>query len=129
MKKWNCNRIMLVCSIGLLYVARTHAADINGAWAAKDKSACSKIFEKIDNKIKIFGRGGYIIEGDEIRGKSDTCNIKARKDDKQFVRLLVECSADIAENQLTLRIDGINKLTRIFPGMPEMNVAYFRCEQ
>jgi hypothetical protein len=127
MKRSNFVRIMLACAVGLLFVARANAANINGTWA-HDVLACSRALIKENNRISIYEKGVFIIDDKEIRGKSATCNIKAREDDGHFVRLLVECPASIAGNLLTLRVDDINKFTRIFPGMPKMNTTYFRCQ-
>jgi hypothetical protein len=128
MKRSKCNRIVLACSVGLLFVARAHAADINGLWVKfSDRSACPRIFEEKDNRTVIYESGGFYIDDKEIRAQSGTCHIKARKDDGIFVELLLDCPPFIAENEMTLRIEGENKLTRIAPGMPDKNTTYFRC--
>ena len=121
-----CIRVALACAFSLSIVAPAHAADVKGAWVA-DVSLCSRAFERKDNTIVIYDAGAFVIDDKSIRGKSATCEIKARNDDAQFVRLLVTCPADIAESQFNLRIDSANKLTRIFPGMPQMNKSYVRC--
>ena len=129
------NRIFFACAVSLLFVVHTHAADIDGAWAG-DLSDCTKIFENKNGRIFMtrnsdFYGSGFIIEGKELRGKVGTCYVKARKDDGPMVQLLAECSTDIAisTNQFSLRMDGDNKLTRYFAGMPEMEMTYFRCPQ
>ena len=119
-------QMVLACSFGLFVAASARAADINGAWVS-DVSACSRAFDTKDNNIVIYDAGAFVIDDKSVRGKSAMCDIKARKDDGQFVRLLVKCPADIAENQFNLRLDSANKLTRIFPGMPQMNKSYVRC--
>ena len=120
------NQMALACSFGLLVAASARAADINGAWVS-NVSVCARAFDTKDNNIVIYDASAFVIDDKSIRGKSAMCDIKSRKDDGQFVRLLVKCPADIAENQFNLRIDGANKLTRIFPGMPQMNKSYVRC--
>jgi hypothetical protein len=131
MKRSKCNRIVLACSVGLLFVARADAADINGLWVKfsdeSDESACSRIFADENNRTVIYESGGFDIDDKEIRAKSGACQIKARKDDGIFVELLLDCPPFVAENEITLRIDGKNKLTRIAPGMPDKNTTYFRC--
>ena len=129
------NRSFLASAVSLLFVGYTHAANINGAWTS-DVSACAKIFENKNGRISMtrnsdFFGGGFIIEGRELRGKVGTCHVKTRKDDGPTVQSLAECSTDIAisTNQFSLRMDGDNKLTRFFAGMPEMEMTYFRCPQ
>src|SRR5450756_1716738 len=43
--------------------------------------------------------------------------------------LVAKCATDLAfENvQFSLKIDNENKITRLYPGLPELSVAYFRC--
>jgi len=110
-----------------------HAADLTGAWAS-DASACNKMFTNKDGKIAIaedsdlYG-SGFIIEQNRIRGKIVTCNIKARKEDGAVTHLVANCSTDIAVEtvQFSFKIDDNNKITRFYPGVPEMAVQYFRC--
>jgi hypothetical protein len=128
MKRSNCNQIVLACAVGLLFVARADAADINGLWVKfSDISACPRIFDKKNNRTVIYQSGAFDIDDKEIRAQSGTCHIKARKDDGIFVRLLLDCPPFIAENEMTFRTEGNNKITRIITGMPDKNSTYFRC--
>jgi len=111
----------------------THAADLTGAWA-NDAKACDKIFVKRNGNIAIAGNSdaygiGFIIEQNRIRGKIATCSIIARKEDGAVTHLVAKCATDIAfENvQFSLKLDNKNKLTRLYPGLPELSVSYFRC--
>jgi len=123
--------ILSVSSLISSYAA--HAADINGVWAT-DKAACSKMFVKKGNSIAfvddadLFG-SGMIIQGGTIKGKIASCKIKNTKQEGSMVHLLAACSTDIAlsDVQLSFKIVSDDKLSRIFPGMPEMTTDYFRC--
>jgi hypothetical protein len=109
------------------------AADLTGAWAS-DASACNKMFTNNDGKIAIskdsdlYG-SGFIIEQNRIRGKIATCNIIARKEDGAVTHLVANCSTDIAVEtvQFSLKMDDKDKITRFYPGVPELAVQYFRC--
>jgi hypothetical protein len=109
------------------------AADLTGAWA-NDTSACAKVFHKTGSRIA-FARNsdahgsGFIIEGNRIRGKMATCTIKARKQDGQIVNLVTTCSTDIAVEtiQFMLKVVDQDRITRLFPGMPELEASYERC--
>lgn len=124
---------LLTCWFGILFVSGAHAADINGVWVkgisnlTQKYSICSRGLAKENNKIAVYDSDLVVIHGNKIIGESATCLIKARKDEGQFVKLVIACPAQIADNQLILRIGGPKKLTRIFLGMPEMNTDYFRC--
>src|SRR5262245_61156727 len=110
-----------------------HAADINGAWAT-DVSVCGKIFRKKAGVLALANRsdtlgGGFIIDGDAIRGKNANCKIKARKQAGDLVHLVAACATDLmlSNYELTLKIIDDNRVARVFAGMPEMETSYYRC--
>ncbi len=111
-----------------------YATDLSGAWAT-DASVCNKVFVKKGSEISFqpgsdeFG-GGFILEGNRVRGQMQTCNIKARKEDGNAVHMLAACANDIiASNvQISARIVDENTIIRFFPGMPEeLGIHYSRC--
>ena len=125
----------LVAAVGIVvcgYSAQT--ADFYGLWAS-DPSVCNKIFVKkgdefrFANDADLYG-GGFIIDSDGIRGKIASCKIKARKEDGDTMHLLASCATDImfSDNQFSLEIVDQNTIARVFPGMPELNTNYFRCQ-
>ena len=125
---------ILVAFIGWMFGGlASHAADLTGAWAS-DANACNKIFVKRNGNVAIakdsdlYG-SGFIIERNRIRGKIATCSIIARKEDGAVTNLVATCSTDIALEtiQFSLRLDDENKITRFYPGVPELAVSYFRC--
>ena len=82
-----------------------------------------------------FARGlnpygnGFIIDGNQIRGRIAKCTIKARREQDAIINLIAVCSTDIAIDtmQFRLRIEGENRIVREFAGMPDMEIAYERC--
>jgi hypothetical protein len=110
-----------------------YAIDLNGAWT-DNTSMCSKIFVKKNNKISIVSNSDFygsalIFEGNIIRGKMAACTIRKRIDAADSLNLIADCSTDIAlsTTQFSLKIDNDNKITRVYPGVPEMATSYFRC--
>jgi hypothetical protein len=110
-----------------------HAVDLNGAWA-NDVAACDKIFEKKNNTVSMtrdsdMHGSGFIIDGNQIRGKVATCTVKSRKEDGAMLHLIASCSTDVALStvEMSLKIDSENQITRVFPGIPEMQMPYVRC--
>ena len=110
------------------------ATDLNGSWAT-DASVCNKVFVKKGEGISFaqdsdqYG-GGFILEGNKVRGQMQTCTIKARKEDGNVVHMLAACASDImASNiQFSARVIDDNTIARIFPGMPdELSIRYSRC--
>lgn len=109
------------------------AADIQGAWAT-DTGACSKIFHKTGDRISFtkdadLHGSGFIVDGNRLRGKMASCNITRRKQDGSVLNLIANCSTEIAIEtmQLSLKFIDDNKVSRLFPGMPDMEVTYQRC--
>jgi hypothetical protein len=110
-----------------------HAADIDGIWVS-DTSVCSKAFEKSGSRVSFSKNAGiyvsgFIIDGNQIRGKIANCTIKLRKEQGTVVNLIAVCSTDIAIDtiQFRLRMDGPNKIIREFPGLPGLEMSYERC--
>ena len=127
---------LLVPAVCLSMACGAHdagAADINGVWVS-DVAVCQKVFEKTGNRVS-FIKGsdihgsGFIIDGNQIRGRIAMCNIKARREQGTVVNIVAVCSTDIAIDtmQFRLRVEGPNKLVREFPGMPDMEMNYGRC--
>jgi hypothetical protein len=110
-----------------------NALEINGAWATSP-SSCGQVFIKKDGAISFrqdsdqYG-GGFIMEGDKIRGQMQTCTINRRKDDGNVIHMIAKCADDIMTSNVQFSakvIDG-NTVARIFPGMPEFTLSYSRC--
>ncbi|MBR1124955.1 hypothetical protein JQ628_25770 [Bradyrhizobium lablabi] len=115
------------------FAATVKAVDLTGSWATAP-SACSKVFIKKDGAISFrqdsdqYG-GGFILEGDRVRGQMQTCTITRRKEQGDVVHMLARCADDIMTSnvQLSAKIIDDNTIARIFPGMPEFTLSYSRC--
>lgn len=134
MNRPNVKRGAAVLIAALCVSPAAYAVDLNGAWAS-DAAICSKIFEKKDNTVSMtrdsdMHGSGFIIDGNQIKGKVATCTVKSRKEDGAMLHLIASCSTDVALStvQISLQIDSENKLTRVFPGVPEMAMIYVRCQ-
>ncbi len=117
----------------LLLSASSQAADLNGVWAS-DAGACSKMFVKnasgvaFKDDADMYG-SGFIIDGSKIRGRTAVCDIKSKKEEKETVHILAACATDImlSSVQFSVKIINDNRISRFFPGMPEMEMYYDRC--
>jgi hypothetical protein len=110
-----------------------HALELDGAWA-NDKAVCSKVFVRRGNRISVSKKAdlygsGFVVKDNRISGNIATCTIKARKEDGAVLHLLTSCSTDVAlqDVQFSVRSENENTITRIFPGMPELDRTYYRC--
>jgi hypothetical protein len=128
------SRILAVLLIaGLALVGRAHAGEIEGAWATNEEN-CGKVFENRNGQIvlsldsDLYG-GGFVIDGDRITGKMARCTIKNRKRAGDTMHLLAACATDImfSSVQFSLRLPEDGRLTRIFPGMDDIEINYRRC--
>ncbi len=110
------------------------AIDLNGSWAT-DASVCNKVFVKKGTTISFAQDsdqigGGFIMEGNKVRGQMQTCTIKSRKEVGDVIHFLAACASDImASNiQFSAKVIDDNTITRIFPGMDdELSIKYSRC--
>lgn len=130
------NFVALVSALAASWIALgtpSKAVELNGAWATA-LSSCSQIFIKKDGAISFrqdsdqYG-GGFIMEGNRVRGQMQTCTISRRKEDGSVVHMVAMCANDImASNvQFSAKIIDNNTIARIFPGMPEFTITYSRC--
>jgi hypothetical protein len=122
------------CASWTALVSSAYAIDLSGPWAT-DASVCNKVFIKKDGAIAFrpesgeYG-GGFVMEGNRVRGQIQTCTIKARKEDGNVIQILATCASDImASNiQFSAKVIDDNTIARTFPGMPdELNIKYSRC--
>ena len=121
-----------VCG-SLFACSAARAIELDGAWA-NEETVCPKVFVRKGNDISVsksadaFG-SGFVIKGNRIRGNIVTCTIRTRKQDSAVLHLHTVCSTDVAlqDVQFSLRPESEDKITRLFPGMPELDRAYYRC--
>jgi hypothetical protein len=120
---------------GLALFEEAHAVDLSGAWAT-DADQCSHVFTRKGRASRIgfaaFSEqhgGGFIVEADRLRGKFASCKIKSRKEDGEMVNIVAGCATDImlSNVQFSLKVLEPNKISRMFPGMPDMEISYYRC--
>jgi hypothetical protein len=73
--------------------------------------------------------GGFIVESDRLRGKFASCRIKTRKEDGQTVNIIAGCATDImlSNVQFSLKVLEPDKISRMFPGMQDMEINYYHC--
>jgi len=118
----------------VLLSAPAWATDLTGAWAS-DAEVCDKIFITKGNKASFRPKSelegsGFIIEGHRIRGRAATCNVVKTKIDGALVNMLASCATDVmvGGQQLILRVENENAVTRLFPGLSEdLELRFHRC--
>ena len=109
------------------------AFELDGSWTT-DPSVCSKVFTKRDGAISFrqdsdqYG-GGFIVEGNRIRGQLQSCTVSRRKEEGSVVHIVAKCADDIMTSnvQLSAKVINDNTIERIFSGMPEFTLRYSRC--
>jgi hypothetical protein len=127
--------LVTVCaSSWIAFAGPVFATDFDGSWAT-DASMCNKVFVKKGEGISFaqdsdqYG-GGFILEGNKVRGQFQTCTVKARKEDGNVIHMIAACASDIMTSniQFSARVIDDNTITRIFPGMgDELSIRYSRC--
>ena len=121
---------------GLHAPKQAGAVDLAGAWASS-ADECPNVFVRRGRAKQIeFSAlsdqhgGGFIVEADRLRGKFARCKIKSRKEDGDTVNIIAGCATDImlSNVQFSLKMLDPNKISRMFPGMPDMEISYYRCQ-
>jgi hypothetical protein len=112
------------------------AIDFTGAWATGAEE-CKNVFVRKGkaNQItfapmsEVHG-GGFIAEPNRLIGRTAKCAIKAKKDDGQTVNIVASCATDIMLSTVQFQLNVVNqdKVRRLFPGMEDMEIFYYRCE-
>ena len=127
-------RVAIFAASWIIFVTTVSATDLNGSWVT-DASVCNKVFMKKGDALSFvqdsdqYG-GGFILDGNKVRGQMQTCTIRARKEDGNVIHMLAACATDImASNvQFSAKVIDDNTIARIFPGMPdELSIRYSRC--
>jgi hypothetical protein len=127
--------IVAAAVTGPLYLDQAHAIDLDGAWASNAKE-CQRVFIRKGRTKQIgfsafseqYG-GGFIVEADRLRGKFATCRIKTRKEDGDKINIIAGCATDImlSNVQFSLKVVEPDRISRVFPGIMDMEIDYYRC--
>jgi len=112
---------------------QAQAIELTGAWATH-ADLCKLVFNKKGNGVvfaelsDLYG-SGFIIEGNRIRGKAARCTITSRKQDGDNLELAASCATSIMNQgvKFRLKIMDDNNLSRLFPEIEGMTLAYTRC--
>ena len=124
----------ILLSASILAPLQARAFDLTGAWAT-NADECKNVFVRKGNNItfapdsEIHG-GGFIAEPNRLIGRTAKCTIKAKKDDGQTLNMIASCASDIMYSnvQFSVKMVDDNKIQRLFPGMDDMQVFYYRCK-
>ncbi|MDA9422244.1 hypothetical protein [Bradyrhizobium guangdongense] len=125
--------VALSLSAILAMNGRAGAVDLNGAWATS-ADQCDKVFTREGGKLgftemsEVYG-GGFIVDGDQLIGKSARCKVKVRRDVGTSVNLIATCATDIMLSSVQFSVKALdaNSIARLFPGMEDMEIRYNRC--
>ena len=115
---------------------QARAIDLTGAWATSAEE-CKNVFVRKGKANQItfapmseLHGGGFIAEPNRLIGRNAKCAIKAKKDDGQTVNIIANCATDIMLSTVQFQLNVVNqdKVRRLFPGMEEMEIFYYRCQ-
>jgi hypothetical protein len=117
----------------LLFIGLGRATDLNGVWAS-DPAVCDKVFLTKAGKTS-FHRdadlhgSGFIIDGQRIRGRIATCKLLRTKVQEPLVHMIASCATDVmlSNVQLTVRVLEQDKINRVFPGLEDLEMPFYRC--
>ena len=129
----------LKCAIAagasLFLVEESHAFNLSGAWAT-DADQCRHVFVRKGRANQVgfaaFSEqhgGGFIVDADRLKGRFVTCKVKTKKEDGPVVNIIAGCATDImlSNVQFSLKVLEPDKISRVFPGVTDMEISYYRC--
>jgi hypothetical protein len=124
--------VLFGCAAILLPVP-AYAMDFTGAWASQG-DLCKLVFTKKGNTVAfaelsdLYG-SGFIIEGNQIRGKIVRCTITSKKQDGDNLEMNANCATSIMHQNVDFLLKPIddNNIARILPNIENMQVKYTRC--
>ncbi len=125
--------VLVSLCLGIMQPVAAQAIELTGAWASQ-ADLCKLVFKK-QNKQTVFAAfsdlygSGFIINGDQIKGKSAQCRIKSKKQQGDSLELLAACAAGvmILNVHFSLKVIDDNNVSRLFPETDGMTVKYTRC--
>ena len=127
---------LLSCALPImmmgLFAGVADAFDLSGAWTPQ-LPLCGKVFKKIGKRVTLttasdlYG-GGFIIDGDRVRGKAVRCRIDSRKEDGPVIHLSIACTTEVATEQIQFDLKVVNDdtVSKTFPGT-DIGMDYHRC--
>ena len=124
---------MAVFGSGLLLPVPAQAIELTGAWASQG-DLCKLVFTKKGQVVAftelsdLYG-SGFIIDGNQIRGKTAQCTVTSRKQDGDRLELNAGCATSIMTQNVSflLKIIDDNNIARVIPEIENMEVRYTRC--
>jgi hypothetical protein len=128
--------VAMLSAAALVSLDQARAIDFTGAWATSAEE-CKNVFVRKGkaNRItfapmsEVHG-GGFIAEPNRLIGRTAKCTIKAKKDDGQTLNIVASCATDIMLSSVQFELNVVNqdKIRRLFPGMEDMEIFYYRCQ-
>jgi hypothetical protein len=120
-------------AVGLLLPGQASAFDLSGAWAS-ERDLCDHVFTKKGGSIgfaelsDLYG-SGFIVNGNDIRGKAAHCTIKSRTQEGDTTYISATCASSIMTSDFKFgyKVVNDNTLTRLFPEIRDMTLTYSRC--
>ena len=129
-----CTTATLAAAI-VIFSQASYAFDLNGAWTT-NRSVCAKVFKINEGKelsirpaSDMYG-DAFIVHGNTITASGGTCTIKARKSVGLTTHLVAMCAAEnvaFSTFQFSYRVKSDDSIVRVFPGIEELDVEYYRC--
>lgn len=123
----------ILLSAAIAPSSAAYAIDLTGAWASQ-ADLCKLVFAKKGNEVvftelsDLYG-SGFVIDGNQIRGKAARCTITSRKQDGAKLELNASCASSIMTQNVSflLKIIDDNSIARVMPEIENMEIKYARC--
>jgi len=124
---------MMLLAAGTLLPANAQAFDLSGAWAS-EADMCKLVFARKGNELvfaemsDLYG-SGFVIDGNNVKGKAAQCTIQSKKQEGDSIELSAACATTIMRQNVrfNLKVLDDNNIVRLFPEIEGMTLRYTRC--
>jgi hypothetical protein len=107
--------------------------DLQGGWTDATLS-CSDVFNTSNGKLVLrnddgFNVGGFIVEGNTIKGQARACKVDRSRRKGSTITLLMSCQDSVlaSTQEIMLKLNKDGTVTRTLSGFKDFTQTFKRC--
>jgi hypothetical protein len=107
--------------------------DLQGGWTDATLS-CTDVFSTSNGKLVLknddgFNVGGFIVEGNKIKGQARACTIDRSRRKGSTITMLMSCQDSVlaSTQEIRLKLNKDGTVTRTLAGFKDFNQTFKRC--
>jgi hypothetical protein len=107
--------------------------DLQGGWI-DSMLTCADVFNSSNGKLVLrnddgFNVGGFIVEGNRIKGQARGCTVDRSRRKGSTITMLMSCKDSVlaSTQEITLRLNKNGTVTRTLSGFKDFSQTFKRC--